>query len=148
MNGSSLKKYVIPVYLYEVVIFTKAFSSCAICPNSGGQNIKNIKHLFQLNLMPCVPNVKRDGGPGKNKRLPFKIRILEDEDSYIDVVVQFYPLFIFGLNFIFHCFKLIIIHYHTQERQEDKINNKDNLNHNMDNTTIQQTLKYLKWYKN
>ena len=35
--------------------------------------------------------------------------------------------FILGLNFIFHCFKLIIVHYLTQEQWEDKIKTKDKI---------------------
>jgi len=42
--------------------------------------------------------------------------------------------FILGLNFIFHCFKLIIIHYHTQKPQQQreiKFKTRTKLNHNI-----------------
>ena len=41
-------------------------------------------------------------------------------------MVQFYP----WLNFIFHCFKLIIIHYHTTKQREIKFKPRIKLNHN------------------
>ena len=43
-------------------------------------------------------------------------------------VVQFYR----GLKFIFHCFKLIIIQYHTQEQWKIKFKPRMKLNHNTD----------------
>ena len=39
--------------------------------------------------------------------------------------------FILGLNFIFLCFKLIIIYYHTQKQRKIKFKPKTKLNHNM-----------------
>ena len=39
--------------------------------------------------------------------------------------------FILGLNFIFLCFKLIIIHYHTQKQREIKFKPRIKLNHNI-----------------
>ena len=39
--------------------------------------------------------------------------------------------FILGLNFIFFCFKLIIIHYHTPKQRKIKFKPKIKLNHNM-----------------
>ena len=39
--------------------------------------------------------------------------------------------FMLGLNFIFHCFKLIIIHYHTQTQREIKFKPRTKLNHNI-----------------
>ena len=39
--------------------------------------------------------------------------------------------FILGLNFIFLCFKLINVHYHTPERRELKIKPRIKLNHNI-----------------
>ena len=38
--------------------------------------------------------------------------------------------FILGLNFIFFCFKVIIIHYHTQKQREIKFEPRIKLNHN------------------
>ena len=37
--------------------------------------------------------------------------------------------FILGLNFIFFCFKLIIIHYHTQKQKKIKFKPRIKLNH-------------------
>jgi len=39
--------------------------------------------------------------------------------------------FILGLNFIWLCFKLIIIHYHTKKQKEIKFKLRVNLNHNI-----------------
>ena len=39
--------------------------------------------------------------------------------------------FMLGLNFIFLCFKLIIIHYHTQKQREIKFEPRIKLNHNI-----------------
>ena len=39
--------------------------------------------------------------------------------------------FIVGLNFIFFCFKLIIIHYHTQKQKKIKFKPTIKLNHNI-----------------
>ena len=41
--------------------------------------------------------------------------------------------FILGLNFIFFCFKLIIIHYHTQKQKKIKFKPRRKLNHNIYN---------------
>ena len=38
--------------------------------------------------------------------------------------------FILGLNFIFFCFELIIIHYHTQKQKKIKFKTRRKLNHN------------------
>ena len=38
--------------------------------------------------------------------------------------------FILGLNFIFLCFKVIIIHYHTPKQKEIKFKPSIKLNHN------------------
>ena len=38
--------------------------------------------------------------------------------------------FILGLNFISLCFKLIMIHYHTQKQREINFKPRKNLNHN------------------
>ena len=38
---------------------------------------------------------------------------------------------ILGLNFISLCFKLIIIHYHTQKQREIKFKPRIKLNHNI-----------------
>ena len=45
--------------------------------------------------------------------------------------------FILGLNFIFHCFKLIIIHYHIQTQREIKFKPRTKLNHNIYMTVAQ-----------
>ena len=42
------------------------------------------------------------------------------------VVVQFYPWF----KILFFCFKLIIIHYHTQKQKKRKFEPRIKLNHN------------------
>ena len=39
--------------------------------------------------------------------------------------------FILGLNFILFCFKLIIIHYHTQKQRKIKFKPRIKLNHNI-----------------
>ena len=39
--------------------------------------------------------------------------------------------FIIGSNFISHCFKLIIIHYHTPKQREIKFEPRMKLNHNI-----------------
>ena len=39
--------------------------------------------------------------------------------------------FILGSNFIFLCFKLIIIYYHTQKQKKIKFKLKTKLNHNI-----------------
>ena len=39
--------------------------------------------------------------------------------------------FILGLNFIFYCFKLIIIHNHTQKQREMKFKPRTKLNYNI-----------------
>ena len=39
--------------------------------------------------------------------------------------------FILGSNFIFLCFKLIIIHYHIQKQREIKFEQRIKLNHNI-----------------
>ena len=44
------------------------------------------------------------------------------------VVVQFYPV---GSNFIFLCFKLIIIHYHAQKQRRIKFEPRIKLNLNI-----------------
>ena len=49
----------------------------------------------------------------------------------IFVVVQFYPT---GLKFIFFCFKLITLHYHTQNQKQIKFKPKMKLNHNINMT--------------
>ena len=49
----------------------------------------------------------------------------------IFVVVQFYPS---GLKFIFFCFKLITLHYHSQNQKQIKFKPKMKLNHNINMT--------------
>ena len=44
--------------------------------------------------------------------------------------------FILGLNFIFFCFKLIIIHYHTQKQKKIKFKPRIKLNHNTYNLLL------------
>ena len=39
--------------------------------------------------------------------------------------------FILGLNFLFFCFKVIIIHYHTQKQKKIKFKPSIKLNHNI-----------------
>ena len=38
--------------------------------------------------------------------------------------------FLLGLNFVFFCFKLIIIHYHTQKQKKIQFKPRRKLNHN------------------
>ena len=40
--------------------------------------------------------------------------------------------FFLGLNFIFLCSKLIIIHYHTPKQRKIKFKTRKKLNHNVD----------------
>ena len=54
--------------------------------------------------------------------------------------------FILGLNFIFFCFKLIIIHYDTQKQRKMKFQPRIKLNHNIDNLKV--IYKVLNYYKN
>ena len=44
--------------------------------------------------------------------------------------------FIFGSYFIFLCFKLIIIHYHTQKPRKQKFEPRIKLNYNVCTTVI------------
>ena len=67
-------------------------------------------------------------------------------------VKQMYVLwfkFILGSNFIFFCFKLIIIHYHTQKQGNIKFEPRIKLNHNICTCTWQQEKKRLEinWQK-
>ena len=51
---------------------------------------------------------------------------LSDADAYM-----LWFNFFLGLNFIFLCLKLIIIHYHTQKQRKIKFKPRKNLNHNI-----------------
>ena len=57
--------------------------------------------------------------------------------------------FIFGLNFIFYSFKLIIIHYHIRKQYKIKLEPRIKLNHNIYNsrTTCMPVQKYKFQYK-
>ena len=44
--------------------------------------------------------------------------------------------FILGLNFIFFCFKLIIIYYHTQKQKKIKFKPRIKLKHNIYKPTV------------
>ena len=55
----------------------------------------------------------------------------EVEESNIVSVYMLWFNFIVGLNFIFLCFKLIIIHYHTPKQRKIKFKPTIKLNHNM-----------------
>ena len=46
--------------------------------------------------------------------------------------------FILGLNYLFFCFKLIIIHYHTQKQKKRKFKPMIKLNYNIYNIIKQQ----------
>ena len=50
---------------------------------------------------------------------------------YYFMIYMLWFNFILGLNFIFHCFKLIIIHYHTQKQWKIKFKPRTKLNHNI-----------------
>ena len=49
--------------------------------------------------------------------------------------------FILGLNFIFFCLKLIIIHYHTQKQKKIKFKPRIKLNHNINTKSIDTKLQ-------
>ena len=49
---------------------------------------------------------------------------------YISISMLWFS-FIPGLNFVFLCFKLIILHYHTQTQREIKFKPRMQLNHNI-----------------
>ena len=51
--------------------------------------------------------------------------------------------FILGLNFLFCCFKIIIIHYHTQKQKIVKFKARIKLNHNTINSHPFQIAVYL-----
>ena len=53
--------------------------------------------------------------------------------------------FTLGLNFIFFCFKLIIIHYHTQNQRKIKFKPRIKLNHNMYNS-FSEGEKFISYY--
>ena len=53
---------------------------------------------------------------------------LSHDFSQVSVVVF---IFIFGLNFIFLCFKVIIRHYHTPKQRKIKLKPRIKLNHNI-----------------
>ena len=44
--------------------------------------------------------------------------------------------FILGLNYMFVCFKVIIIHYHTQKQKKRKFEPRIKLNHNRYNIKL------------
>ena len=54
-----------------------------------------------------------------------------DQQKYVNYIVyMLWFNFILGLNFIFFCFKLIIIHFHTQTENKIKFKPWIKLNHN------------------
>ena len=62
----------------------------------------------------------------KQKKIKFKPRIKLNYKIYM-----LWFNFILGLNFIFLCFKLIIIYYHTQKQRKIKFKPRTKLNHNI-----------------
>ena len=54
----------------------------------------------------------------------------DSKTSYCEVCMLWFS-FTRGLNFIFLCFKLIIIHYHTQNPHEIKLKQRIKVNHQM-----------------
>ena len=59
----------------------------------------------------------------------FSVAILIFRD--LELLCMSWFNFILGLNFLFFCFKLIIIHYHTQKQRKIKFKPRIKLNHNM-----------------
>ena len=53
-------------------------------------------------------------------------------------VYMLWSNFILGLNYLFFCFKLIIIHYHTQKQKKRKFKPMIKLNYNIYNIIKQQ----------
>ena len=66
-----------------------------------------------------------------------KFALLAESGSSLSVLLMHCYLYmlwfnvILGLNFISLCFKLIIIHYHTQKQREIKFKPRIKLNHNI-----------------
>ena len=54
-----------------------------------------------------------------------------NNDCFLPEKYMLWFNFILGLNFIFFCFKLIIIHYHTQKQKKIKFKPRIKLNHNI-----------------
>ena len=50
---------------------------------------------------------------------------------HLDILCMLWFSFILGLHFIFLCFKLIIIHYHTPKQRKIKFKPRMKLNHNI-----------------
>ena len=50
---------------------------------------------------------------------------------HLDILYMLWLNFILGLHFIFPCFKLIIIHYHTPKQRKIKFKPRIKLNHNI-----------------
>ena len=50
---------------------------------------------------------------------------------HLDILYMLWFSFILGLHFIFLCFKLIIIHYHTPKQRKIKFKPRMKLNHNI-----------------
>ena len=48
-----------------------------------------------------------------------------------DLMSMLWFNFFLGLNFVFLCLKLIIIHYHTSKQRKTKFKPKKKLNHNI-----------------
>ena len=72
--------------------------------------------------------------PFREREILTPLPQLTQQTALTDVVVQF----ILGLNFILLCFKLIIIHYHTQKQTKIKFKLRIKLNHNTDTRHIHQ----------
>ena len=61
----------------------------------------------------------------------WQLEILATAMPYVSGMYMLWFSFILGSNFIFLCFKLIIIHYHTQKQRKIKFKPKTKLNHNI-----------------
>ena len=51
--------------------------------------------------------------------------------SLQDVIYMLWFNFILSLNFVFLCFKIIIIHYNTQKQKKKTFESRIKLNHNI-----------------
>ena len=69
------------------------------------------------------------------------------DNNYIYVYMLWFSV-ILGSIFIFLCFKLIIIHYHTQQQRKIQIEPRIKLNHNIYTSTSMQGHYQSQWLMN
>ena len=67
---------------------------------------------------------------------PFAEFHLQEGSSNRFLVYMLWFNFILGLNFLFFCFKLIMIHYHTLKQKKRKFKPMKKLNHNIYTTLL------------